>query len=68
MGGLYILMVVLVSLIDVMFRPFIITCAHLAFSGARIHSNSTAEMTAMFQALSFLGPHGPVIHDEQLCI
>ena len=33
---------------------------HLAFSGARTHSNNTAEMTAMVEALSFLGPHGPV--------
>ena len=34
------------------------TEAHLAFSGARTHSNITAEMTAMVEALSFLGPHG----------
>ena len=25
-----------------------------------LHSNNTAEMTAMIEALSFLGPHGPV--------
>ena len=42
--------------------------AHLAFSGARAHSNNTAEMTAMIEALSFLGPHGPVARDEQSCI
>ena len=51
--------------IFVMFGPVITTEAHLAFSGARIHSNNTAEMTAMFEALSFLGPRGPVTHDEQ---
>ena len=43
-----------------MFGPVITTEAHLAFSGARTHSNNTAEMTAMIEALSFLGPHGPV--------
>ena len=32
--------------------------ANLAFSGARTHSNNTAEMTAMIEALSFLGPRG----------
>ena len=54
--------------IDVMFGPVVTTEAHLAFSGARIHSNNTAEMTAMIEALSFLGPRGPVTHDEQSCI
>ena len=48
--------------------PLIITEAHLAFSGVRTHSNNTAEMTAMVEALSFLGPHGPVAGDEQSCI
>ena len=41
--------------IDVMFGPVVTTEAHLAFSGARTHSN-TAEMTAMIEALSFLWP------------
>ena len=54
--------------IDVMFGPVVTTKAHLAFSGARAHSNNTAEMTAMIEALSFLGPHGPVTRDEQSCI
>ena len=54
--------------IDVMFGPVVATEAHLAFSGARAHSNNTAEMTAMIEALSFLGPHGPVARDEQSCI
>ena len=44
--------------IDVMFGPVVTTEAHLAFSGARTHSYNTAEMTAMIEALSFLGPHG----------
>ena len=51
-----------------MFGPVVTTEAHLAFSGARIHSNNTAEMTAMIEALSFLGPRGPVTRDEQSCI
>ena len=51
-----------------MFCPFITTEAHFAFSGARIHSNNTVDMTAMIEALSFLGPRSPVTHDEQSCI
>ena len=40
-----------------MFGPVITTEAHLAaFAGARVHSNITAEMTAMVEALPFLGP------------
>ena len=54
--------------IDVMFGPVVTTEAHLAFSGARTHSNNTAEMTAMIEALSFLGPHGHVARDEQSCV
>ena len=50
--------------IDVMFGPVVTTEAHLAFSGARTHPNNTAEMTAMIEALSFLGPHAPVAQDE----
>ena len=50
---------------DVMFGPVVTTEAHLAFSGARTHSNNSAEMTAMVEALSFLGPRGPVAHEEQ---
>ena len=50
-----------------MFGP-IVTEAHLAFSGARTHSNNTAEMTAMVEELSFLGPRGPSARDEQSCI
>ena len=46
-----------------MFGPVVTTKAHLALSGARTHSNNTAEMTAMIEAFSF-GPRGPVTHDE----
>ena len=54
--------------IDVMFGQVVTTEAHLAFTGARAQSNNTTEMTAMIEALSFLGPHGPVARDEQSCI
>ena len=53
--------------IDIMFGPVITTEAHPAFSGARTHSNNTAEMTTMVEALSFLGPRGPVAHDANSC-
>ena len=49
--------------IVVLFGPVITAKAHLAFSGARIHSNNTAEMTAMIEALSVLGPRGLVARD-----
>ena len=45
--------------------PWLPPRLHLVFSGARSHSNNTAEMTAMFEALSFLGPRGPINDDEQ---
>ena len=54
--------------IDIMFGPVITTEAHLAFSGARTHSNNTAEMTAVIEALSFLGPRGRVARDVDSCI
>ena len=54
--------------IDVMFGPVVTTEAHPAFSGARTHSNNTAEMTAMIEALSFLCPHGLVSRDEESSI
>ena len=53
--------------IGVMFGPVITTAAHLASSGARTHSNNTAEMTAVIEALSFLGPHGPLALDVKSC-
>ena len=54
--------------LDFMFGPVVTSEAHLAFSGARTHSNNIAEMTAMTEVLFFLGPHGPVTRDEQSCI
>ena len=54
--------------IDVMFGPVVTTEAHLAFSCARTHSNNTAELTAMIEALLFLGLHGPVTRVEQSCM
>ena len=51
-----------------MFGPVITTEAHLAFAGARTHSNNTAEISAMVEALFFLRPHGPVARDAKSCI
>ena len=51
-----------------MIGPVITTEAHLAFSGARTHSNNTGEMTAMIDAFSFLGQRGPVARDANSCI
>ena len=51
-----------------MIGPVVTTEAHLAVSGARAHSNNTAARTAMIEALSFFGPHGPVARDEQSCV
>ena len=51
-----------------MFGPVITTEAHLAFAGARTQSNKTAEMSAMIEALSILGPRGPVARDANSCI
>ena len=36
-------------------------------TGARNHSNNTAEMSASVEALSFIGPHGPVARDACSC-
>ena len=54
--------------IDVMFGPAITTDAHLAFAGARVHSNNTAEMLAMVETLFFLGPFGLVVRDAHSCV
>ena len=54
--------------IDVMFGPVITTEARLAIAGARVHSNNTAQMSAMVEALSFLGPHGPVAREAHACV
>ena len=52
----------------IMLGPVVTIWAPPAFSGARTHSNNTTEMTAMIEALSFLGLHGPVDRNEQSCI
>ena len=46
----------------IMFGPVITSETHIAFSGARGHSNKTAEMTAM------IGPRGPVARETSSCI
>ena len=53
--------------IYVMFGPVITTEAHLACAGARIHSNNTAELSSIVEALSFQGPHGPVVRGAHSC-
>ena len=50
-----------------MFGPVITTGAHLACAGARPRTNNTAELS-IIEALSFLGPAGPVARDSQACI
>ena len=54
--------------IYVMFGPVVRTEAHLAYAGARIHSDNTADMSAIIEALSFLGPRGPVTCEAFSCI
>ena len=54
--------------LKIMFGPVITTEAHLAHAGAILHSNNTAELWNVVEALSFLGPHGPVAPDSQACI
>ena len=51
-----------------MFGPVITTEAHLAYAGARIHSNITAELSSITEAHSFLGPHCPVTRDNKLLL
>ena len=51
-----------------MFGLVITTKADLALSGARTHFNKTAGMSAVIEALSFLGLHGPVACDANSCI
>ena len=45
---------------SVMFGPVSTTEAHLAYAGARLHSNNTVELSSIIEALSCLGPNGPV--------
>ena len=54
--------------IDFVFRPVITTEALFPFSQAKTHSNNSAEMTAMMEALLFLGPRGPVARYANSCI
>ena len=49
--------------IDVMFGLVITTEVHLALAGARVHTNNTAEMSAMVEAFSYLGLHGPIARE-----
>ena len=52
----------------IFFGPIIATEAHLAYARAGLHSNNTAEFSSIIEALSFLGPNGPVARDSQACI
>ena len=46
----------------------ITTEAHLAYAETRIHSNNTAELSNIVEALSFLGRHGSVARVSHSCI
>ena len=43
----------------------ITTEAHVAYAGARLHSNNSAELSSITEALSPLGPNGPVARNSQ---
>ena len=58
----------LIGRVNIMFGPVVTTEAHLANAGGRTHSNNTAELSSMIEALFFLGPHGPVARDSRSCI
>ena len=51
-----------------MFGPVKTTETHLAYGGTRLHINNTAELSSTIEALSFLGPSGPVARGSQACI
>ena len=53
---------------DILSGPIITAEAHLTCAGARTHFNNTAEISAMIEALFFLGRHGPVARDANSCI
>ena len=53
---------------EIMCGLFITTEARLAFSGVRTHSNNTAEMTAVIEALSCLEVRGPHARDTNSVI
>ena len=44
------------------------TEAHLEHAGARLHTDNTADLSSIIEALSFLGPAGPVARGSQACI
>ena len=50
---------------DVMFGPVITTEAHLAFGGARTHSNNAAEMSAMAEGLVARDANSCVFNDSE---
>ena len=52
----------------VMFGPVVTPEAYLAYGGARLHTNNTAELSSKIKALSFLGPAGPVARGSQASI
>ena len=51
----------------VMFGLVVTTEAHLACSGARNHTNNTAELSRKVGALAFLGPACPVTRRSRAC-
>ena len=51
-----------------MFGPAITTEVHHAYARARLHTNSTAELSSAIDALSFLRPTSPVARDSHACI
>ena len=53
--------------IYIMFGPVITTEAHLAYAGARLHTNNT-ELSSIIEAVTFLAPIGPVARDSQAWI
>ena len=52
----------------VMLGLVVTTETHLAYAGARLHTNNTTELSSFIEALSFLGPAGPVARGSQACI
>ena len=52
----------------IMFVSVITTEAHLAYAGDRHHSNNTAELSSIIEALAFVRPNGLVSRHSQACI
>ena len=61
-----------IILMEELMSRLVLSCHHRGSSRflwvARTHSNNTAEMIAMIEALSFLGLHGPVARDENMLL